>query len=627
MKRGVIWIALTCLMIASIVLTSCSTSTTTSTTTSGTSKTTAIAISTSVTTANPTTATSSVATTQSTSKTVTTGNWWDSLGKPQYGGQITLRMNKNISEFDPYNGEALSTIENAWLERLFSDDWTLNPSVFSYSLQFRPNDYIVGHLAQSWEFTDPSTLTVHLRQGVHWQNIPPVNGREFIANDVVSHYHRLYGAGGGSPDPAYAGVASFKSLLSVIAPDKYTVTFKWSVTNPEYIFEAIEAQTGCGQDFEATEAVQQWGDVTDWHHAIGTGPFMLTDFVSSSSATLVKNPNYWGYDERYPPNQLPYIDKLTFLIIPDDATALAGLRTGKIDGIGGMSYQQSQEIQKSNPEILQVTTPNGTAITVDPRNDVKPFTDIRVREALQMAIDLPTIAKTYYGGTVAPSPSTLTSNYMTGWGFPYDQWPQDLKDQYAYNPTKAKQLLSDAGYPNGFNTDIVADLAGDMDLLQIVKSYFNAINVNMDIRTMDTASWTAYVQLGHKHDQMAQRGNSSLGINYEPLVELNKFHAGGTSDFAMVNDSTFNDFLTQAQATTTLADFKAVFKTANERVAEQHFVISLLQPNVYTFYQPWLHGSAIQIGPMEGTLGSPMQICFYAARSWIDQNLKKSSGH
>ena len=111
-----------------------------------------------------------------------------------------------------------------------------------------------------------------------------------------------------------------------------------------------------------------------------------------------------------------------------------------------------------------------------------PFNDIRVREAMQMAIDLPTIAKTYYGGTARPCPSTLTSNYMTGWGFPYSQWPQDLKDQYAYNPTAAKQLLAAAGYPNGFNTDVVVDAAADMDLLQIVKSYFAAIGVNMDIR-------------------------------------------------------------------------------------------------------------------------------------------------
>jgi len=85
---------------------------------------------------------------------------------------------------------------------------------------------------------------------------------------------------------------------------------------------------------ENPEAVKMWGDVNDWHHAIGTGPFILKDFVSGSAATLVSNPNYWGYDERYPQNKLPYIDTLKVLIIPDQATALAALRTGKVDVIG-----------------------------------------------------------------------------------------------------------------------------------------------------------------------------------------------------------------------------------------------------------------------------------------------------
>ena len=78
------------------------------------------------------------------------------------------------------------------------------------------------------------------------------------------------------------------------------------------------------QCLENPEAVKKWGNLNDWHHAIGTGPFILKDFVSGSSATLIKNPNYWGYDERYPQNKLPYVDTVKFLIIPDEATATSG---------------------------------------------------------------------------------------------------------------------------------------------------------------------------------------------------------------------------------------------------------------------------------------------------------------
>jgi len=74
---------------------------------------------------------------------------------------------------------------------------------------------------------------------------------------------------------------------------------------------------------ENPDAVRKWGDVSDWHHAIGTGPFILKDFVSESHAVLVKNHNYWGYDERHPQNQLPYIDTIKYRYVPDNAAALA----------------------------------------------------------------------------------------------------------------------------------------------------------------------------------------------------------------------------------------------------------------------------------------------------------------
>ena len=126
-------------------------------------------------------------------------------------------------------------------------------------------------------------------------------------------------------------------------------------------------------------------------------------------------------------------------------------------------------MRKTNPEILQVFTPLPPTFTLDMRIDKTPFNDIRVRKAMQMAIDLPAIAKDYYRGTVEPYPDTLTSRYMKGWGFPYEDWPQELKDEYAYNPAAAKKMLADAGYPNGFKTNIVVDTTTDMDLLKMVK--------------------------------------------------------------------------------------------------------------------------------------------------------------
>ena len=111
--------------------------------------------------------------------------WWEKLGKPQYGGELNIRLNRKIVNFDPYFGYHLTQIHTAWLEKMFVDDWTLAPEKYDYTKNLRPNQWVKGHLAETWEFTDPYTFVVHLRQGIRWQNIPPANRWEFTADDVA----------------------------------------------------------------------------------------------------------------------------------------------------------------------------------------------------------------------------------------------------------------------------------------------------------------------------------------------------------------------------------------------------------------------------------------------------------
>ncbi len=212
-----------------------------------------------------------------------TTNWWDRLGKPRYGGEMVIRSTRNIVNFDPYNGAHLTQIYAAWLERLCAEDWTVDPAVFNYKTM-APEHFLKGHLAEKWEFTDPYIFVVHLRKGIHWQNIPPVNGREFTADDVAFHYHRLLGLGSGftKPAPYHATVASFRELISVTAVDRYTVVFKWKIPNPAFILETMVTNHNPTAAIVAHEAVEKWGDVGDWHHAIGTGPFIMRDFVPST---------------------------------------------------------------------------------------------------------------------------------------------------------------------------------------------------------------------------------------------------------------------------------------------------------------------------------------------------------
>ncbi len=620
MKRGVFWVILCCLVTASLVLTSCGTSTTTTQTIPASTTTSTAAI---TTTSTSTIVNSSTGTTTSavvTSATTTsTGNWWDSLGVPQYGGTMTLQAASNIVNFDPYSPGNLNGIYTAWLEPINSDDWTVAPSVFSYNIGYHPVQFQKGDLATGWEFTDTTTFVVHLRQNVYWQNLPPANGRKFIASDVVAHYQRLGGYGTYALDPLSDATQNV-DLVSVTATDNSTVVFKTKTPNPEATVENLLRMI-CTQSIECPDAVAAYTSasspaIINWHNSIGTGPYILTDFVDSTAATLTKNPSYWAYDERYPANRLPYVNSVIYLIIPNQSTALAALRTGKIDCVQSLTMTAAQGLQKTNPELVQFTTILGACETLEPRNDLAPFSDIKVREALQMSLNLTDIANSFYQGTAQPYPQSLTSSNQVGWAWPYQQWPADLQAQYAYNPTQAKALLAQAGFPNGFTTDVVADNTGNMDLLQIIQSYFAAINVTLTIQSMDPASWTSYVVVGKKQDALAYRsGAGTLGNINTPIKMLQRDMNGFAGNFSHVNDSVFNGFYPAALAATSIDQVQQLVIQANQRVAQQHFAISIVQPSTFGFTQPWFKGYSGQFGA-EAAGGN--YLCFYLGRFWIN---------
>jgi peptide/nickel transport system substrate-binding protein len=511
---------------------------------------------------------------------------------------------------------------SASLESLFGDDWTVSPEVFDYSVGWRPPDYVTGLLATDWEFTTPGTMVVNLRQNVYWQNISPVNGRQFTSADVVYNFGRDFGHGDGFTTPSTYNTANplTTSITSVTATGPYTVVFQFNTPNIEFILESMEALGDF--PFIAQESVTQWGNINQWNHVIGTGPFIIQDFVDSSSITFVKNADYWGYDERYPQNQLPYIDTLKILIIPDQSTALSALRVGKIDVMEGISLQASQDLKQSNPNIMQLTMPGAQGMSIDPTYNKAPYTNINVRIALQEAINLPQIASSYYGGTCSPDPQTLTDYALTGWGFPYNEWPASLQAQYAYNPTNAKALLATAGFPNGFNTDCVANASGDLTLLQIVQSDFAAIGVNMSINTMASAAWTSYVRVAHSQDALAF-STGQLGFSSQPFRELQHFTTGYASNYEMVSDPNYDALYTEALAATTTDQVKSIVKEGNELVSQQQYSISLLNPSNFEVYQPWLKGYAGQYyGMSGGTGGGPLMLGYYASRFWIDQSAK-----
>jgi ABC-type transport system substrate-binding protein len=276
--------------------------------------------------------------------------------------------------------------------------------------------------------------------------------------------------------------------------------------------------------------------------------------------------------------------------------------------------QDSISMKTTNPAIVQVAIPQA-AEGMTMCNTQTPFNNLQVREACQLAQDLPLIAQTYYNGTVSPIPQTLTSSTMGGgWGDPYPNWPADLQAQYAYNPTLAKQFLAQAGFSNGFTTTCVANDTSDLNLMQIVINNLSAIGITVNVTFMDNASWDTYCISDKKATALTFCDGEPLGNVCSPLIQLQLFHSGYSGDYSLVNDPTFDAFYPTAIAATNVATIKQIVAQANLYVAEQHFAISIVCPNLYAFVQPWLKGYNGQNGSTSSG--------FYLSRFWIDQLTK-----
>jgi len=245
------------------------------------------------------------------------------------------------------------------------------------------------------------------------------------------------------------------------------------------------------------------------------------------------------------------------------------------------------------------------------RTDKAPFNDIKVREALQLAVDLKTIAKTHYGGEMSGNPEGLISSKYTGWTLPYDQWSQDLKDEYTFNPTKAKELLAEAGYGDGFKTDIIAAGGGleDIELLEIIKSEFQDIGVTMDIQLFaDAGAKMDYAQAG-KMDAMTY--TNTVGHPRAPFQSIQLRTSTNVENYTYNKDSKYDTMAQQALTAPTIQEAQQLVTDCDMYALKQHWAVNIFGGVDHLCLQPWIKGYSGE------TMGGASY--FYYSRFWISK--------
>ena len=544
---------------------------------------------------------------------------------PEYGGTLTFATMLEPPSADTlvYGSAGLAIAGVA--EQLVIPNWGVDRDEYDFSNQYIPVEVAAGQLAESWDISpDGLTYTFHIRKGVHWHNKAPMNGRELTAQDIEYNYHRIWGLGSGFTEPLPGSLLEAIGTESVTATDKRTVVFKLKEPNPAALHKIMVVHIGF---ILPPEVIKQHGDISDWRNFVGTGPYELTDWVQGTSIIHTKNPDYWGFDEKYPQNRLPYTDKLVGLFIMEEATRLAGLRSGRIDFLGfpaGVSDIVSADVldslRKTDPEIELLPWWDRSENSLALDTTKPPFDDIRVRHAMQMALDLKTINDTYYKGTAMWKPQGPVGEGLKGYYTPFDEWPDEVKKVYAYDPARARQLLAEAGYPNGFETALIWSSEGDLGYAEISAGYWKTIGVDVEIRVLDRPQLIPLLTEGDYGGMAGIVTGWSHPYGAVPVLR-HTGHSTSIWNVPRVKDAELDAMIEAAESATSIAEEQRLASEADMYMIEQHFYVWGPKAGKYMAIQPWVEGynGEVHFG---GQHRLPI-----LARLWIDSELKEAMGH
>ncbi len=556
-----------------------------------------------------------------------------STEEPQYGGTITLAYAWPPRWGLLYHGVA--DPHQLTHNRIWDGDWArgiaggYGTGELTWQDLTNVPEYKTGYLAESWRFevdsqTNEVTTFLKIRQGVHFALVPNseasrlVGGREFTADDAYGNLYLRFN----HPDADNLMVAPH---LKGIQPTKIgpwevsiTLPLKDHMSTIMRVFDAgLQA---------APELIEHYGltVASEPMNTVGTGPYMITDYVTDSSCTLKRNPNYWMKDPVGPGmgNQLPYIETVRYLNITDMSSREAALRTANLDVAKNYLPEAAREMSRRVPELLQA--PAGW-LRISPlymRTDLTgtPYADVRVRQAMMMAIDFVEINETlYFGlGQILSWPYYDTPAYADMYLALEDpDCPDEVKELYSYNPDKAKELLTEAGYPTGFKTEVVLT-ATEADYYAIIKDMWSKVGIDLTLQLYESgAARSIRSNLAWEH--MTAAAVSPPGTYPEQLQYFTK---------NPLNNSQITDpyIWGEAEKAQKLAvtDFKgalAITRELMKYLLPQAYCIPTPVYPQYAFWWPWIknYNGETSVGYFPGDS--------WVQWVWCDTALKKSMGY
>jgi len=537
---------------------------------------------------------------------------------PEYGGELIVLATNNPQGFDgAYSSSANMYTAHVTNESLYEGDWSKgSQGTGEAEFQIRGTlflDFERPSVATSWERSEPDTFVFTIREGIYWHDRPPVNGRELTAQDVVWTIERTMAVETHHLNP---NVTS--KILSVEAPDDWTVVVECAEGSGLDVFYNLFDNIIIIPPELGLEGLKEWENV------VGTGPYMMEEFVEGSSVTLVKNPNYWDTDPLHPDNTLPYLDGVTYLIMNDVATQLAAMRTRQVDWMGDIQWEDAADLRESNPDLgwfTKARAANTAMMYFRLDKPELPFSDIRVRQALAMATDQPSIVDHFYGGNAElfSTPVAPYGEFMDLF-IPLDEYPESVQEQYQYLPDRAEALLDEAGYPRGddgirFRTEIMtSDHQWRVDILSIVSAQWAEIGVDLFVDVQEFPVQRSATK-GGTYNEMAIQFMSSVA----PYLFL-QYQDPETyfQNFSQIKCDECDELAPEIKANHlfNIDRQNELLRGIYPWIMEQVWSIELPADYISFAWQPWVKGYG---GEWTAGYSEPMSFVKYP---WIDEELR-----
>jgi peptide/nickel transport system substrate-binding protein len=476
-------------------------------------------------------------------------------GTPKTGGHFNMWMGGSPRSLDPhfdtfpYNTAITDNTNNGLLQ--FDRDVTKIEPDLATGMPEQPDD---------------QTYTFKITPGVKFQNVDPVNGREFTAEDAKYSIQRQMTDDAGKFQHAYYFL---NHVDKIDTPDKYTMTVHTSTPYAPFINYIASPWTV----MICREVVEKYGDLTE--HAVGTGPFILTDWQKDVKFELKKNPDYFRKGR-------PYIDQLSFLLSTDPATTATLFLNKSVDAVI-VGQSNLDRVKEGRPDAVSKDIPSQfwkefrMPPTTKDQPYAKPFDDPRVRQAIVQAIDKQQVLDLVYSGDGILTHGPILPIYKD-WALKEEEAAFDLK--------KAQDLMGQAGQSGGFSGEMIwASTAPELDqIAEVVKQQLAKIKVDLQLKPMELA---AYYNQTYSYKYTF---SSHTPLNSpEPDENLSSYFGKNSTYYKHYNTEIF-DLIDKQSSTVDVEQRKQLVQEVQKKIVQDYTMSFMFTTNNHNFVDPKVKG-------------------------------------